>query len=324
MPIEIQELPRRLPADNEALRKEREIASREYRNAIESIRDVFWSIRRPQTTGYRRLLRVAARLLALIQTGNQSLLALTARSTAGNYLYGHSVNVCILSLRLGAGLGLPEDEMLLLGIAALLHDLGMLDHLHLALEGRMLDARERASLRRHPRGGRRFLQHIQDIQEGARRTLTETMSHRGKANAPLHARVIGLCDAYEAMSHPRNWRRAITAHQALTTIAREHAEEFGAGLVRELLLQLSLYPPGSFVELSTGDIACVTAANRGLPTRPVVELLATPDGKRHAPPKLRNLAETPGWSVRRSVDASSLPLQDARLEALLECNRWWV
>jgi len=65
---------------------------------------------------------IVQRILDCLSGGGEALLTFTATWKDESYLYPHSVNVAIFSLKVGQGLHLRETELQQLGIAALLHD----------------------------------------------------------------------------------------------------------------------------------------------------------------------------------------------------------
>ena len=69
--------------------------------------------------------RIVESLVRRLEENDRELINLTRTSSGENYLFAHSVNVCILAIKLGLALGYEYSKLIDLGIAALLHDLGM-------------------------------------------------------------------------------------------------------------------------------------------------------------------------------------------------------
>ncbi|MBI4386671.1 MAG: HD domain-containing protein [Elusimicrobia bacterium] len=276
-------------------------------------------------------------MLRQIQEENPYVSINTRYSTASSYFYAHSVNVATLSLLLTDGLGWEEEDRILLGTAALLHEVGMSRFLHLAQAPRELTSEERKEIRLHPLASQELLGHIQNTEESLKNMLSEIVGqvHErangsgyphgiGREKINLGAQIIGLCDIYEALSHPRNWRNAMLPHDAIKLILRDNAEEFDRHLLKALLEQLSLYPPGSYVRLSTHEIGRVLQVNPSFPTRPLVEIRIQADKTKEDPPKIVNLLKRPLIHVSQAVDETQIAVKDPRLRLQFEASRWWT
>jgi hypothetical protein len=138
------------------------------------------------------------------------------------------------------------------------------------------------------------------------------------------AKLVGVCDMYESLTHMRAWRSRLLPHHVLRVMIEEHERTFEPGLVKSLVEALSLYPPGSFVRLSSGEVGRVVAVNQGLPTRPRVKILVDAQGQRASAPRVINLATHPILYVADAVDETKLPTADQRLLLELRAQRWWV
>ncbi len=213
---------------------------------------------------------------------------LSLQSTPDEYLYHHSVNVAVLSIALGAQLGLTRDSMTMLGLGALLHDVGMLhvpDSIRLA--PRPLTPDEWVIVRRHPNYTRDYLERIPGLSRGARLVCCQVHERCDRRGYPAglsgmtihpHAKIAAVADAYAAMTCRRPYRHALPPYDAARAILQGcSAGRFDTNAVRALLDSLSLFPIGSTVRLDDGTPARVVRANPGLHTRPVVEALNSDD-----------------------------------------------
>lgn len=288
--------------------------------------------------GYQSVDLAARDLVALIRENNEALLALTVRSTASNYLYAHSTNTAVLAAAIARGLGWDADRLHTLTVCALLSDIGMLRHLAKASEPRMLNSEERQEVGLHPMDSKLMLEMVPDIEASARRTIGEVieaeMSFKNPAKvhdtlekgSDLHtaAEIIALCDMFEAMSHPRSWRKPLLPHEAVKTLIKKHGGDFSRPIIRGFVEKLSIYPPGSWVKLNTGELAVVVAANPKMPTIPTVEIRISSDGAPLESPQVADLSQVPMTHVAKAVDETELPLRDKRLMLQLQAARWWV
>ncbi|HEY2924149.1 MAG TPA: HD domain-containing phosphohydrolase [Candidatus Eisenbacteria bacterium] len=147
-----------------------------------------------------------------------------------------------LATDLGRKLGLPEDELEVLGYVARVHDVGMLAvGEDLILSSRRWTEQERRRVEAHPRDGVRVLQPI----EFASRVNEIILSHhehydghgypRGLAGEeiPLASRILALVDAFEAMTLGRPYRDSIPEAEALAEIRRCTGSQFDPRVVEE-------------------------------------------------------------------------------------------
>ncbi|MEQ8763656.1 MAG: HD domain-containing protein [Planctomycetota bacterium] len=112
------------------------------------------SIRQRKDIDLRRVKRVVQDIVDTVLEDEPTLLAMTTIRDHDHRIFQHSVNVCILSVLLGQAAGLGKKQLGDLGVAALLHDVGLTvvskDLLERAGE---LSLSERAELEAHPRLG---------------------------------------------------------------------------------------------------------------------------------------------------------------------------
>jgi HD-GYP domain-containing protein (c-di-GMP phosphodiesterase class II) len=308
-----------------------------YGELVDAARRIYAAAAAPADHGPQALPQETLfKLVRLVRTGDPSILLLADRAAPDNYLYGHAANVTVLSLRLGLACGASEEALYTLALGALLHDIGMAPDRATDKPGPLTDA-ERAALQKHPRRGQELLTIFPGLVEPrleAVRRIVGQVHERAKGDGypeklpsagvdPL-AKVVGVCDVYEALTHDRAWRPRLLPHDALARLIEEHEASFDAGLIKQLIETLSLFPPGSYVRLSTGDVARVLEPNPGLPTRPKVRVALDSQGRRPAAAAVLNLATQPLVYIAEVVDETRLPAADARLAAELRAQRWWV
>lgn len=210
------------------------------------------------------------------------------QQSGNEYLYDHCVNVCLVSVALASQLGLHREEIVTIGLAGLLGDVGMLrvpDEIRLK-PGQLTD-REWLEVKRHPLHTLDMLSDLRGLPPTVNFVVYQVHERmdgsgypRGRRGKQLHqyARLVALADVYSAMIRHRPYRRAHRPYDTATTILRDGAaNKFDRELVRAFLDTVSLFPIGSVVGLSDGTQARVLRANPGLHTRPVVEQLS-PDG----------------------------------------------
>jgi diguanylate cyclase (GGDEF)-like protein len=167
------------------------------------------------------------------------------------YTREHSLNVSELSAALGQVLELNEDEVQVLSLAGLVHDVGKVGvHDDILLKGGTLTATERAEMEAHPVLGERIL-----VPTKVDPVLPIVRSHHERwdgagypdrlagEDIPLGARILCVCDAYEAMTAGRSYQPAIEPEAALHEIELNAGTQFDprvAATFARMMAQLEL------------------------------------------------------------------------------------
>jgi hypothetical protein len=220
-----------------------------------------------------------------------------------DYVSLHQARVCVLALRLGANLGYDRARLMPLGLAAALFDAGLWQMPPQLIErADALTGGELATYRSHPKLSADIVQrwsppdvgildaildhHEREHGQGFPRAL------QGAAVAP-DAKIIGLVDTYTALTVPPTSRSRLRPHEAIRDIVKTRNDQFSSPLIKVLLSEISVFPPGTVVRLNTEEIGRVIAVNRSHPLRPQVEIVADGKGQRLATPKVIDLSEAP-------------------------------
>ena len=82
-------------------------------------------------------------------------------------------------------------------------------------------------------------------------------------------------------------------------------DQFPSALIKALLSEISVFPPGTVVRLNTDEVGRVIAVNRNHPLRPKVEVLSDGKGQRLPAPKLIDLSEAPFLYITGPVGEGS-------------------
>ena len=311
-----------------------EDASLAYARTLKAARDLINGLDGPFLDGYARAMAALDVNYTLLAEG-PLLLKYTFHATADSYLYAHSANTAIIAQAAGLALGLGEADLRLLAFGALAHDAGMTEFEAMVSREGKLVSDERDRLRLHPELGADKLDRLLDIdhrdKERLKRIISQTHERADGSGYPAGlaaeaidplAQIIAAADVYEALTHPRSWRGPMDPHAAMKEMIDKYAAVFGQRAVRGLVSALTVYPPNSFVRLSTGETARVIMVNRRSLTRPAVEILLDADFAEMTPQEI-NLAEHPLTAVEREVPWSELAAKAPAFAARYELSRWW-
>lgn len=249
-----------------------------------------------------------------LANGKMLMLALTKDSKDENYLLCHSINVCIFSIEIGLGLGYEKPKLMELGVSTLFHDMGMPKHLRLVNQPRKLSAGEYNEVKGHPLKGAEILKkvkHLDEIAVDVAHQHHERIDGSGyphdlkEESINEYARIAGLVDAYEAMTHRRAYRDEFSAFEAVREIL-SNKKAFTSKLIKILIERMGIFPVGSVVELGTKEIAEVARLNHVIPLRPVVRIIYEAGGKEPQEEKILDLAAHPTIHIKKGLRKSEL------------------
>ena len=115
---------------------------REFVGSIKQAADLFTLFAGEQRLDMLLAWQIVHRLQRLLTDDNDSAVALAAQPLYDSYPVRHSVQSALLSMALGVESELPEDELLALGLGALVHDIGMLLKVDSCDDGQALSAEQ--------------------------------------------------------------------------------------------------------------------------------------------------------------------------------------
>jgi len=160
------------------------------------------------------------------------------------YTHEHSVRVADYSVRVARHLALPESEVEMIHYAALVHDIGKIaQRPDVIRKPGGLDDEERRLMMRHPEAGARIVGQIRSLRDAAAMVRTHHWRPDGsgyppgltEADVPLGARIIHACDAFDAMTSDRPYRRGLPVARALSELTRHAGTQFDEEIVAALV-----------------------------------------------------------------------------------------
>ena len=175
----------------------------------------------------------------------------------------HCERLAILAARLGRRLDLPDTELDAVTYGALLHDIGKIGVPDGVLtKPAVLTPEEWVLVRRHPEIGERICAPLQSFASFGPiiRHHHERWDGRGYPDGlrgegiPLGARIVGIVDAFDAITHDRPYRPARTIEQAIDELRRAGGNQVDPDLVRIFLDDIAGAPvilEDTFAETAT-------------------------------------------------------------------------
>ncbi|HSQ92191.1 MAG TPA: HD-GYP domain-containing protein, partial [Nitrospiraceae bacterium] len=250
-----------------------------YRLAQEQLTGVALAVQQQKPLDMEALSALATGIAEAVTKSDQLLVqAMSGRE--GPPLITNLVNVGILATKVGAGLGYHGKELERLTFAGLLHDIGLFAvPQSLITKAGRLTKEERALIERHPELGYQTIQKAGEKYDWLAQVVSQAHERWNGQGYPKKlkgrevsefAQIIGVVDIFDALVSPRGYRRRFIPHEAVRELLAVERTAFPREIVKALVEQLSAYPLGTSVRLSTGEVGSVMRINTRYPLRPVV------------------------------------------------------
>lgn len=200
-----------------------------------------------------------------------ALIWLTQLKNRDEYTSMHSLNVCILSLFFGRSLRLGNQQLNELGLGALLHDIGKLRvPLEILNKPGALTDEEFEIMKKHTTDGYNLLKEKPEISQLSLDIIQHHHERIDGGGYPyglqngqigLYSKIVKIVDVYDAVTSKRIYHNEVPPYVALNCIYSDRNTAFDEKLVQQFLKHVGIYPVGSTVELSTGEVGVVTSVN---------------------------------------------------------------
>jgi HD-GYP domain-containing protein (c-di-GMP phosphodiesterase class II) len=209
-------------------------------------------------------------------------------SPTTSYLVSHTVKSTILTIIIGSYLKLPNHRLIELGIAAVLHEAGMLSlSPEIYTNTDALSPKDQKAILSHPILGYKLLKSF-DL---PLTVTTAALEHHERENGEgypqhltgdkisLYSKIIAVACSYEAQTNNRPFKMTKDGYSGMVNMLKNEGKQYDDTVIRALVFSLSIYPIGLHVLLSNGTKGQVVDVNPEDPRYPQVQLLESPDGK---------------------------------------------
>lgn len=222
---------------------------------------------------------IAKNLMKAISENDAIAVDIDALKVSDEYTFKHSVDVATMSMIIAKKHGFSNHEIYEIGVAGLLHDIGKTripnDILN---KPSRLDDDEFTIMKQHALYGYQILKEKENISDAIRLGV---LQHHEKINGMgyplgvpkekicLYARILSIADIYDALVTERPYKKAFSKRDAVEMLMAM-TDELDISVMKSFLGSVILYPVGSLVELSNGEIAKVVENRPECILRPTV------------------------------------------------------
>lgn len=239
------------------------------------------------------------------------------------------MDVFLLAINIGIGLGYSKDKLIGLGTTAFLHDIGMLN-LPEGLEDRDEKSPTRTGkfgrkrqtdlssekstgeqglvLRQHPIYSLQKLEGIDEVTDDIKMAIYQGHERidgsgypEGVKGKEIHeyAQIIGIADTYQTLTSSSRAGKTLP-HEAMKTIIN-YRKQFNPKIIKAFINQVSIYPIGSLIQLNNSEIAKIIDTNKNSPLRPKIVVLFDRNGKRLKDKKTIDLRKELIVHIKKSI-----------------------
>ena len=272
--------------------------------------------------GQADMLRSASKILSAMggvveqETVALSLVCAESRPEPGQELAMQAINASVLATLTAKTLGLSKEETEQVGMGALFHNIGM-SRVPLAVRVKNeedLSPTETKLLRMYPQLGKEILDAIPgvvpeviEIVHQHREYLDGTGFPKRLINGDIAklARLVGAIVEYNLLSSDQRSPRYMAPGQALAYVYTKLRMKYGPDVIEPFIATVTVFPPGSFVELSDSSFGLVLKSNMQERLRPVIMLYERQAS--HDQPAIVDLARERSLSIERVLDPKGLP-----------------
>ncbi len=253
-----------------------------HEKAIEDTKGVFDKIRVEGELDLARLRKNVEETLPDMVRNNDVLMRLNQLKQSDDYTFQHSIRVSILATMIGKWLGYSQDELLELGEAGMLFDIGKLNIPEFVLKKPSnVNLDEYELIKKHAQFGYSILLKTKGVTSNIKYAALHHHERLDGSGYPLRlrenqihdfAKIIMVCDVFDALITDRPYKKAISPLMAADYLSWSSGKLFDSEVCYVFIKRLSEYFVGKTVKLSNGEEGKIIFVDTNFPTRPVVQV----------------------------------------------------
>ncbi len=265
----------KLMAEREAIAR----CEKEYQKAATAIKNITRNIFSQPKEAYKHADELTQQMLDSLLSEKDIAIHLMNDKIAGEEAYYHSLNVAILSMMLAKELGFDAQEIKVLGMGCLFHDIGKVE-----IPDRIVNSRQELSkaeqnlLQLHCNYGLKIAEKI-GLPKGALDIIMQHHEYADGSGYPgrlsgdkitVLSKIVCIVNAYDNHCNRPNFADSLSPYDALVLMFAHQRKLFDAATLNIFIRCMGIYPPGTIVKLSDGTFGMVVSVNSGQPLRPTI------------------------------------------------------
>lgn len=258
-------------------------ATRAYDSAVDTMNEVLEGIQQGKGLDVDRVKESVAPMIDSVMRNQDAMAWLVYLRKRDQYSYQHSIASSVWAVMLGRHLGFDRHGLDTLAMGGMLLDIGKARLPEsLLLKKGPLDEAELGQVKAHVRFGLEMVRSTPGVNADV---LAMIASHHERHDGsgypeglagndiPVFGRISGLVDCFDAMTTHRPYAAAKSSYDAIRELNSLAGTKFQKELVEQFVQALGMFPTGTLVELSTGEVGIVVEQNRVRRLRPRIMVL---------------------------------------------------
>lgn len=301
-----------------------------------------------KTYNFTQLKNIVSNLID--ETGpkqDSSFLLSSLKRKGTDFIVKHSINTCLISLAIAIELSkmmevkiqdpiifndlkklaicnqkmFVREELVDLGISALLHDICLKEHFPNLKEDSILTPRDRLIVQRHSSDAFHFLQKL-GVEFSIRKAIFQHHEYLDGTGYPegvnerfmtKFSKTLSFANRYELLTSKNPFENKLNPRNAILKILTSERNKFDDDVIYSFCKAASLYPIGSWVALDNNSISLVFRSNKNNLERPVVKSIYNGDLRELTNKEFIDLNQE-NIKIQEIVDVESIELIDPRCE----------
>jgi HD-GYP domain-containing protein (c-di-GMP phosphodiesterase class II) len=302
---------------------------RNYQKSVHFLTKTFQELKSNQPLNVQNARQIIDSLIKNLLTNKNLLLMLTSIKGQDENMFMHGVNVAVFTLLQAEVLGLEDKYLVDMGIASLLHDIGKLGLPRDVIKS--LEAKSQNELTEEDQKQQAFLDitgakimlesegipvlaAIAAFEHNIRYDMQGPPKKIYGKSLNLVSMMLAISDYYDKLRRSPEYFKEGGPEKAYDEMMAESGKRFHPDLLENFFTVIGVFPPGTLVELDTGEIALVIQASMLDKKRPQIEIIYNADGEKYQEPSIVNLVEKDRrGQYKRSITRSISPMGQFKL-----------
>lgn len=302
----------------------RALLRKNYQQALDFLERISEDIKGRRAIDVNFARQLVGNMITDVLKNRDLLLVLASLKNHSEGTFVHDVNVAIFTIMQAESLGIPQELLNDIGVAALLHDVGKISVSEDILEKKgTLSVDERHEIAKHPCDGAKILLESPEINPLAaivafeHHILYDNSGYPKKLNEDktnVVSMMTAIADYYDALRSKRAYRDEVDPEVTYEEMMKLSGKNFHPDLLNNFFRIIGVYPSGTLVELNTKEIGIVVRQNEMNIKRPQVEILYDDKGEKEEKVYIADLLEkNETGQYRRTIVRSIRPSAEVKV-----------
>jgi len=294
------------------------LADKSFKRGVKVIERQLQNIMENKPVEMESIRLIAAALVNCMLVNKSLLMMLTSIKLNDEEKYLHNLIVCVFTLLQAEMLGIDRKYFVDIASAALLHNIGILS-MEKTMDKNEINMNDPSFVESVIQDGVKILLNTEGITPLAPLAAIEypIPYKRSKQGNPIHSKGLNLISMFITISRYYDKLRSMPEYQMDSGLEKIYAKmtsmssvQFHPDLLGNFFNVVGLYPPGSLVKLTTGEVGIVIKTSIIDIHRPTLEIIYDSSGQKYSKPKTLNLLSRNSkgqfqYSIQHSLASSS-------------------